>query len=268
MRQKGFVPILILITIIILVGLGAFLYGKLQGIRIQSPQPTPSVTIPETSPTPQARATANPQGDKITSIDNTWNLYTNYDNGFSIKVPKVAAEYGGKCVDGKMDVETVPVKIFKDTLGAYITFEYFYEYPTDNNCQKITNSFSIIDQRANLWKTNPQNHLFVPSNWHIVTAKVENDSELENFIKVNWGSGCKLGEKTLNSSGVYDVKVQGDGLDLSETKCPINFVLALKYSSELKKVATWGVGQSVVFSANNFQTTYDQEIIGSFKFTQ
>ena len=223
-------------------------------IATRSSQPTPNLTPAQVQST-------------IISIDNTWNLYTNNKIGFSIKIPNVSSEFGGVCSGGKLDVATVPVKVFDDAFGAFITYEYFYEYPVNNSCQKTVNDLSIVNQRASQWKTNPTNPLFDPPNWHIITANVSNDTDLENFIKANYGTGCKLGTKTLSDNGTYDVRVEGDGLDLGETKCPINFILAIKYSPEFKKAATWAIGQSIVFAADkDFNNAYDSDIVSSFKF--
>jgi hypothetical protein len=227
--------------------------------------PTPTKINPiTTAPTPTITKPA--QTSTLDSLDNTWNLYTNNLLGFSIKIPKTASEYGGVCTNGKLDTGLVPVKTFSDDLGTYITFEYFYEYPTNNNCQKTTTNLNIIDQRANQWKNGTGNNLIVPGNWHIITTKVDNDNDLENFIKTNYGTGCKIGAKSLSPSGVYDVKILGDGLDLGTTKCPINYIYALKYSPDLHKAATWGIGQAVVFSSSGYKQEYDSDMVNSFKF--
>ena len=48
-------------------------------------------------------------------------------------------EYGGVCINGKLDVAMVPVTTFDDSQGTYITYEYFNEYdelpkPTHRKC--------------------------------------------------------------------------------------------------------------------------------------
>lgn len=227
---------------------------------IITPIISPTTTVTPISITP-TRILAN----TLTSIDNTWNLYTNNVHGYSIKIPKMATEYGGTCTNGKLSDSLVPVKNY-DGFGTYITYEYFYEYPINNTCKKTITDLNIIDVRANQWKTGNGNPLMVPGNWHIITSKIENDSDLDYFIKTNYGTGCSLGAKSLSSTGVYDVKIQGDGLELDKTKCPINYVYALKYSPEFHKAATWAVGQSIVFSSADFKQSYDEEMINSFKF--
>ena len=240
--------------------------GKSQVLIQEAIVITPTAMLTQTTANP-ATSPTQIKNNTLTSIDDTWNLYSNNLLGFSIKIPKMSFEYGGVCINGKLDVAMVPVTTFDDSQGTYITYEYFNEYPINNVCKKTINDLNTIQQRANQWKNGNGNNLIVPSNWHVVIAKVENDNELEGFIKTNYGSGCKIGTKSLSPTGTYDVKILGDGLDLSETKCPINFVYALKYSPELHKAATWGVGQEVVFSSANYKQNYDSEMINSFKFT-
>lgn len=202
----------------------------------------------------------------LVSIDKTWNLYTNSKSGFSMKLPKTVETWHH---DNCPKRSNVPVVAFDDASGSYITVKTFYEFQKsaeDKTCPITENSLSIIDERTNQRKSDPRNILMVPNNWHIVTAKAENDSDIDTFVKANYGMGCRIGAKSLSPAGVYDVKIEGDGLDLDTTKCPINFIYVVKYSPEFKKAATWGVGQEVVFSSENYKVSYDGEMINSFKF--
>lgn len=260
-NSKGFAAIIILLVLLLIIGGAAYYFFAIKKASFVIPTPLPS---PISSISPSVGPTSTPEKSTMTSIDSTWNLYTNNVFGFSIKVPKTAYEFAETCVDGKLDTGPAPVKVFDDPMGAYITYEFFYEYPVDNKCQKTVNTLSIVDQRANQWKSGNGNPLFDPGNWHIINANIQNDAELEQFVKDNYGSSCKVGDKKISSAGVYDVQVLGDGLDLEITKCPINFILALKYSPELKKAATWSVGQSSIFSSKD--GSYDPEMIASFKF--
>lgn len=281
-QPKPMLPIILDLIIVALVsGSGVYFWqqGEINKLRInqsqqigyqynqETPIKSPTTVVSTTEPT-RTVPTVLPTQNKISgidSIDNTWSLYTNNKNGFSVKVPKSVAGQEHNSCPGNY---TVPTAVFDDNTGAYVTVNYFYEYPVNNICQKTTNSLNIIDQRANKWKSGQGNPLFVPSNWHIVVAKVENDTELEQFIKTSWGTSCKLGSKTKTPNGTYDVRVTGDGLDLDTTKCPINFALAFKYSPEFKKAATWAMGQDITFSSAGYKETYDEEIVNSFKFTQ
>lgn len=263
--STNWLKIFTFIVLWLLVVTGSIFIGIQIG-KTQISSPKISTVLPTTLPTQAISPTISKPIYTLTSIDNTWNQYTNNQLGFSMQIPKTTSEYGGSCVNGKLNVSTVPVKIFNDNQGIYITTEYFYEFPVNNACQKTTNSLNIVDQRANQWKSGNVNNLIVPKNWHIITANVKDDYELENFIKINYGSGCKLGSKSLSPTGVFDVKIDGDGLELDVSKCPINYIYALKYSPEFHKVASWGIGQEVVFSSDNYKQSYDTDMVNSFKF--
>lgn len=263
--STNWLKIFTFIVLGLLVVTGSIFIGIQIG-KTQISSPKISTVLPTTLPTQAISPTISKPIYTLTSIDNTWNLYTNNQLGFSMQIPKTTSEYGGSCVSGKLSNSSVPVKIFNDNQSIYITTEYFYEFPVNNICQKTINSLNIVDQRANQWKNGGKDNLIVPKNWHIITANINNDSELENFIKINYGSGCKLGSKSLSPAGVYDVKVDGDGLELDVSKCPINYIYALKYSPEFHKIASWGIGQEVVFSSDNYKQSYDADMVNSFKF--
>jgi hypothetical protein len=145
-----------------------------------------------------------PTISKISStegINSVWNLFSS-KLGFSIKIPKTASEYGGACANGELKDAMVPTTVFEDASSAYITVEYFNEYPKNGVCEKVINSFKEVDTRVNAWKNGANTSLMVPKNWHVITAKVNDDAELDSFIKANYGSGCKLGIKTLADNGV------------------------------------------------------------------
>ena len=40
----------------------------------------------------------------------------------------------------------------------------------------------------------------------------------------------------MGQDGVYDVSIQGDGKDLSETLCPLNYATVVKYYPKGNKV--------------------------------
>lgn len=207
----------------------------------------------------------------LTSLDQTWDLYTNHKHGFSIKVPKrMFHGYGSMC-DWKTDSYRpkggiIPVKIFEDE-NIYISSEYFYELTGEtvkNNihyysgCDKVINSLSHLKN----------DKYFQQQSWEFVIREINNDIELENFIKERYGSGCKLGNKNpSNQSGVFDISIQGDGKDLGETKCPLNYMTVLKYYPAKNKAISWHLGQAFTFVADeSYQSVYDQEMVDSFKF--
>lgn len=254
--------VLLLIIVASISGGGVYFWQQNKLKNVQPVSMPPVVVLPTEEPTlVPSKFISTP---RLTSLNAVWNLYTNAKSGFSIKIPKTVSP--GSHNNCPQDVAS-PTAIFDDATGAYITVSSFYEFPVNNICPKTINSLAIIDHRANQWKSGQPAPLFVPVNWHIIVAKVNNDNELDQFIKTSWGNGCKLGAKTLQPNGVYNVKINGDGLDLSETKCPMNFALAFKYSPEFKKAATWGIGQDVTFYSAENGDIYDEEMVNSFVFT-
>jgi len=207
----------------------------------------------------------------LTSIDETWNLYTNNKYGFSIKVPKKMFHGYGSMCEWKTDSYRpnggiVPVKIFEDE-NIYISSEYFYELTggiVRNNihyfsgCDKVINSLSYLKN----------DKYFQQQSWEFVIKNISDDIELENFIKERYGSGCKLGNKNYSDqSGVFNISIQGDGKDLEETKCPLNYITVLKYYPAKDKAVSWHLGQAFTFIAGESpQNDYDQEMVDSFKF--
>lgn len=183
-QSKMVIYILLEIVIVALSLYAGIQIGKNQTVT-QNPvanKPTATPTQVVTSPTAQPTET---KVSTLTSIDGTWNLYSNNSLGFSIKVPKIIA---GETHNNCPSDYAVPTAVYDDDTGAYITNQYFYEYPQNDICSKTANSLDVISQRANQWKNNVGTPLFVPSNWHIITAKAENDTELETFIKANYGT--------------------------------------------------------------------------------
>jgi hypothetical protein len=215
------------------------------------------------------------------SLDETWNRYTNYDLGFSLKVPKTMVSYSGSCAWNEENGDrsfrpkpaSVPVKIFEDADSVTIAPEYLYELSgatTETNdqggsrtlfteCNQVPNSPALIQDPERPW--------FGAQMWKIVAAEVHSDDELDTFIKSRYGSGCSVGElEALGEDGVYRVRIQGDGKDLSETQCLLNGATMVKYAPEANKVIAWDLGQAYTFWADeSFMTAHDQEMVESFR---
>lgn len=235
--------------------------------------PSSLVTQPKVTETPTAsppatiaEATKEPE---IVSLDKTWNQYTNYKLCFSLKVPKRArgddrCEWSTKDGDHSYrptTPELVDTKIFEDQKDVFVTLSYQYRLTgetVENNrhyysdCQKIYSSIETAEK-------DPFPH------WYIKTRKINNDQELETFIKSNYGAGCQLGEKKPSKqAGVFDVEIKGDGKDLDQTACPLNFMYVLKYAPLKNLVFNWNMGQSSAFVDLN-NKDYDSEMLASFK---
>jgi len=88
---------------------------------------------------------------------------------------------------------------------------------------------------------------------------------LEQFIKSKYGSGCSLGDKTQSpTADIYNVKILGDGKDLEESQCPINFMVDTKYNPTKGVVVIFELGQACNLSQN--QDCADSKIVSSLKF--
>jgi hypothetical protein len=238
--------------------------------RVEKPTVTPTPVIEET------------RASETVSLDETWNRYTNYDLGFSLKIPKTMVSYNGSCTWNEENGDRsfrpqpapVPVRIFEDAASVTLAPEYLYELSAATRetndqggsrtlfaeCNQVPNSPALIQDPERPW--------FSAQIWKIVTVEVRNDDELDAFVKARYGFGCSVGERPASGQdGVYDVRVQGDGKDLSETQCPLNYATMVKYAPAANKVIAWDLGQAYTFLADeSLMTAYDQEMVESFRF--
>ena len=101
-----------------------------------------------------------------------------------------------------------------------------------------------------------------------MTKDIHSDDELDAFIKSRYGSGCSLGEQVASGQdGVYDVRILGDGKDLSETLCPLNYVTVVKYFPGGNKAIAWDLGQGPMFAGDvAYAVVYDQQMVDSLWF--
>lgn len=160
----------------------------------------------------------------------------------------------------------VPVKIFETTDNVYLAAEFTYKLTGETKeggksyfagCDKVENTALLVANRQNY---------FSPA-WRIIIKKITSDAELTQFLKDRYGTGCSLGEKKASSqSGVFNIAIKGDGLDLSETKCPINYMTVVKYYPAKQKVAAWDIGQACSFYYPTVSTCLDTEMTDSFTF--
>jgi hypothetical protein len=216
----------------------------------------------------------NAIGSEIISLDETWNRYTNYDHGFSISFPKTMASFRGSCTwneeqaSYRPQTAIVPVTIFEDSDAIYVAAEYYFELAAERTdatgvryydaCTQVPNSLILLrDPRAS---SEPF--------WKLVASEVQDDTELDSFIKARYGSGCSLGEQAPSGQdGVYDVRIQGDGRNMEETQCLLNFGTVVKYYPDGNKVIAWDTGQAATFPADaNYSVIRDEEMIKSFRF--
>lgn len=219
--------------------------------------------------------TTQPNDTEDTQIENNlvregWKSYSNADLKFSINYPKSVFVPQGYCEKITEGSETsyrpkpaaVPIKIFEDKNGIFIAPEYTYELSepkTLNNvtyfgsCQKKSNTLSGL-------KTEQKS-------WHIIAESVPTKDALETFVQTQFGAGCSVGTMTSTAANnkVYDVKIEGDGLEMPDTLCGINYIYVLKYVPEAKMVYTYNLGQAYSFSKDpGGSEYYDEEMNQSF----
>lgn len=283
-QMPVWVAVLLIIAASCLSGLAVYFWQNNPQPQLDSQQTTINTSGIENQLNGQNSAPTttleNPTGSKLISVDDAWNLYTNYDLGFSIKVPKLMAHgYGKMCsweVDSYRPVEgNVPTKIFEDLNNSqvYLSSEFFYTMGDEKivdglhyygTCDKTVNSLDQLKDKDN----------FRQMYWKIQVAKdVKNQQELTQLIKDHYGTGCQIGEqKPSTQVGAYEVSILGDGKDLSESKCPINYAYTIKYNPEKNIVVFWNMGQYVAFNiisevnGSKIWSGYDTDMVDSFRF--
>jgi hypothetical protein len=210
----------------------------------------------------------------IASLDSEMNVYTNNEFGYSISFPKMMNHAYGNCIDdgdsARPDRELVPVVVIEDEdkSSAYIVNEYSYVLSGEELQADSTYNYSHCDKTdtaiSQLGEISDQYNIF----WKLESELVEGESDIESFVQDKYGSGCSIGSLDATSTdGVFDVVIQGDGLDLGESECPINYLYEMKYNESTGVLVSWNVGQSVSF-IDESNTAYDETMIESFAFVE
>lgn len=185
-------------------------------------------------------------GTYVAAIPNGFKAYVNNELGFSLNIPINTYNNSNKLE---------PVEVIEAGNVIYITYKSNYYYK--EMASRIANQISM--ELNDVKKTDG-----IP--WGVMVRDVNNEQELDELIKERYGVGCSFGSKTLSGQPeIYDVKVKGDGLDLDKTKCPINFILHIKYSPFFKKAAIWDVGQAYNFLVKDVEDA-DSLMADSFSF--
>ncbi len=221
----------------------------------------------ENQPITTAKDTAKNEDADITYKENTtlWEEYTNSQLGFSIKFPQLVSETNG-CSNKPI---WVPVKIFDNNENGmvFIIEEYYYDN-WDGESQTKTGPCKKTVYSLELLQESPV------SGWRILIEDIKNESELNKFIKDNYGPGCFAGKKELwKQNGVYKIEVDGEDwnrpeTNLGTTTCPWSYNYKILYAPEKNKIMSVNLGQECAFGtdpSSNFKC-YDDEIIDSFRF--
>lgn len=202
-----------------------------------------------------------------------WNYYGNPQLGFSIQIPK---EVDGFYKCPAKETIQVPVKVFEDNENGivYVSQEYYYKTEWDSELQEFTGPCEKITYSlASLRSETKEDYAHKPFlGWAILIKDIRDESELDKFIKENYGSGCRSGdEKSWGQDGVCEITVGGweEGMSLEDTPCPVNYSYKILYAPEKNKVMSVKLGQECTFWSNPDSKSYqcyDEEMINSFKF--
>ena len=267
--------LVVILVILWLITTAGLVYFIMQNRALIAKVDTETPVSKTTSASPSASPAGAGKKSESVSLDDTWNLYTNYDLGFSMKIPKNIYHSYGAC-EFKTDENSyrpkmalVPVKVVEQEDQVFVTTEYFYELGGEqvkdgthyySTCNKVDNSLAKLEDP----KT------FQEQLWKMIGKSVSTDQELEKFIQDNYGAGCKVGEKkTTSQEGVFDVAIDTGGYssleEASAHGCAINYQYYLKYAPTQKHAVTWVFGQSYKFFKTATYEQYDEEMVASFK---
>ncbi len=200
-------------------------------------------------------------------------IYTNNKFGFSLSIPKFIIS----SVNCKKEPDSyrptsglVPIAFFENNDTIYLAADNFYQLTGEqktpdgrsnfSGCEKLKTTFDLIEEdraSANI------------ASLKIYASNIKNDIELENYLKSKYGSGCKLGKKTITeTNGIYTVEILSDGKDPGESNCPINFLITSLYNPTKEKLVIFELGQdcNLVKDQSISSECEDTKIIKSLKF--
>lgn len=109
--------------------------------------------------------------------------------------------------------------------------------------------------------------------WNIVIKSAQNENELNDFIKENYGSKCMIRNRKISQQeDIYELELNnyedpnGNPTDLGSATCPVNFAYTILYYPKINKVISVKLGQECTFSSDTRGTDcYDQQIIDSIR---
>jgi hypothetical protein len=189
--------------------------------------------------------------------DKLWSVYTS-PQGISFRYPKQIGVLDRCGSDHKHD-PYVAMKVLEDKSKGtvYIAPDYYYDYPatadgsedTTKPCQQIVNSLDQINgkevpQTANYSSGN------ILGGLNIDVRDVKNQDELKQFIKDEFGSGCKINPDN-NGVAANEIRLIGSG---PEGNCYLNFGYKILYEQEKNKAVAMNLGQDCTIDNGNDPT--------------
>jgi len=235
-----------------------------------------TTAVSETPAPPSPTSTYTPA--ELIEIEPDWYQYTNYRLGFTMEIPRLMYRHDATCYwkEGEGDSSfrpeggLMPVVVVEGEDRVYITSKYlmYLTEPTQipsgagyrsefGGCDLLPASVEVLEEDdSSSYK------------WVVAVRPIENEEDLELLIDSYYDPCYQLGEMELDEErGYYYVKMAGDGKPPGESECLVNFGYTIKYSPELGIAATWFMGQSVHFPANETNDPYyDARMLDSFRF--
>jgi hypothetical protein len=192
-----------------------------------------------------------------------WTEYKNEEYGFSFNYPVVSVNnkwWGNLSEEKPLLNLLLPNQVLSKNNNFYLT----QKYDSEVNLQ----TGELIKTENTFIPEYKENNYSYPLPWHIVILNVEDETNLDLVIKQKLGSGCSYKTKIATKfEDNYRIEINGDGKDLGETLCPVNYANYIIYSPAVKKAAFWSVGQEcnigLGFTSDN---CFDGEIADSFHF--
>lgn len=194
------------------------------------------------------------------------NLYTNNKFGFSLVVPKFTLS----SVECKKETDSyrpalglVPLNYFENDNAIYLAANYFYTLIGEQRTPEGKSNFSGCEGKTTTFDLIEEGRLYSSNiaNFKIYAANAKNDSELENYLKAKYGSGCRLGKKTESKTqGIYDIEILAEN--------DLGYVISAMYNPEKGKLVIFEFRQACNLthdqSTNN--SCDDMGIVESLKF--
>lgn len=192
-----------------------------------------------------------------------WIDYNNEKYSFTFNYPytSINNKWWGNLTEEKPLLNLLlPNQVLSKGNNFYLTQKY--------NVEVNKQSGELIKTENTFIPEYIENDNSYPLPWHIVILDVNNEADLDLVIKKKLGVGCSYKSKIATSfEGNYRIEIEGDGKDLGETLCPVNYANYIIYSPQVKKVAFWSVGQEcnvgLGFMSDN---CFDLRISDSFYF--
>lgn len=263
MNQKAILAVLVAL-VVVLAGMTIYFAVSRNTFAPSASQPVPSqsmagkipATTNQTATQNQATTTSN-LNPKIKPLDDKWNLYTNEQLGFSIKIPKqiymgITPESKGNCP------EKEAVNVFEDGNSIDISGEYAYSA----KLEKCVKTDSIKSNYASSYDAEG----YDPDRWPIIVNKAENEQDILGFIKeISGGSCTKFTQTNDVQPGVSRIIINTDGKN-----CIMNFSYFIWYGyGKLVYLSTGQAERFLLspfndepFAKNNFA---DEEMTRSFR---